>query len=217
MMAWWGGGESAYPAAMVAGRSLVAVLTFLVLVACGGSSRPSVSSTTATSVAGGSSGTASGTASTAATAPTSTTRTATHAAATHAAAARTGTHAATTATTAASRPPEVPGSRAHKTPHAVHPSGGGQEISTALVIARGGRLTPAGQAFPSAATVHLQLSNRDHASHVVVVTFPRRQTVHLAPGGKASILQNDVPPGNYRILVDGRPEGQLVVGAQGGP
>ncbi len=127
---------------------------------------------------------------------------------------------ATTVTTTTSRPPEVPRSRAQKASSSARSSGGGQggqEISTTLVIATGGRLTPAGQAFPSGATIHLELSNRDHAAHVVVATFPRRQTVHLPPGASASVLQRDVPNGDYGILVDGRREGRLIVGAQGGP
>ncbi len=221
-------------------RSLIAVLTCLALAACGGSSHRSVSSTTATGGSGGSSGTTAATASTLATrnaGSASTTRTATHPTttrtATHPATTRTAAHPATTrtgphpatraatiVTTTTSRPPEVPRSRAHKTSSPVHSSGGGQgrqEIATALVIATGGRLTPAGQAFPSGATIRLKLSNRDHAAHVVVVTFPRRQTVHLSPGADASVLQRDPPNGSYQILVDGRREGRLIVGAEGGP
>jgi hypothetical protein len=188
--------------------SLAAMAACLLLAACGGSSPSSGStSTTASSAA-------------ASTAPTSATQTA--------APAGTATNgaAAVTTTSTTTRPPEVPKSKGTggkaKQPGTSNPSGGvgessGARVSTRLEIHAGGQLEPPAVSIPAGVTIALKLTDADHAAHTVVLAVPQRQTVRLSAGARATASIPALRAGTYRILVDGTPRGQLLIGAQGGP
>jgi hypothetical protein len=129
--------------------------------------------------------------------------------------------AVTTTTSSSSRPPEVPKTKA-RTSHRAHPSGGaavssGVRVATTLQIQAGGELSPPSVSVPAGASITLTLINHAGAGHLVAFATPRRQTIRLAANARGAAVIPALHDGTYRILVDGTPRGQLVIGAQGGP
>jgi hypothetical protein len=180
--------------------SLAAVAACLLVASCGGSS-PSPATTTTTTTASSA---------------TPTTGT-THTAAPPTTAGRGAAPVTTTSTT--SRPPEVPQSKAQKRSGS---SGGVGEssqvhVSTELQVRAGGQLAPPAISVPAGVAAELKLTDRDSAPHAVVLAVPHRQTLRLSPGASATASIPALHDGTYRILVDGTPRGQLLIGAQGGP
>jgi hypothetical protein len=190
---------------MVSRRWLAALALCLLVAACGGSSHPAAGTS---SSASSSTGTATG-------GPTSS------ATAGQTSSAPSGGAAITTTTSSTSRPPEVPRTKGQKS-HRSNPSGGAAEssgvrVGTTLEIRAGGQLSPPSVSVPAGAFIDLTLINHGSAGHSVAFATPRRQTIGLAANGRASAVIPPLRDGTYRILVDGTPRGQLVIGAQGGP
>jgi hypothetical protein len=85
------------------------------------------------------------------------------------------------------------------------------------VIGSGGKLSPPSIAVPSAVSVSLVVENHDQVAHIMVLAAPERRTMRVPAHGRAHTVVTGLPNGVNRILVDGSPRGQLVIGAQGGP
>jgi hypothetical protein len=175
--------------AMTLRLSLVAVATSLVLAACGGSSHGS----------------------------------STAASATGAASSQTGTEAATrsatpTTTSSASAPPEVP-KKARKEQH----HGGsralsqGAHVKSNVAIGASGDVSPPVVSVPSGVGIELHVTNHGSSAATVALGSPAHPSVHVAPGGTRTVHTGGLQDGTYRILVNGTPRAQLMIGAQGGP
>ena len=65
--------------------------------------------------------------------------------------------------------------------------------------------------------VALRVSNHGSAAATVTLSVPSHPTVKVAPGAGGTVQTGGLKDGTYRILVNGTPRGQLMIGAQGGP
>jgi hypothetical protein len=185
-------------------RWLATVPVCLLLAACGGSAQ--TTSSTATSGTTPSSTTTTAASTVTATSPTPT-GTATNGA------------AAVTTTSTTSRPPEVPKGKARKRDRSSSSGGVSEDavVETTVAIDAGGQLAPPAVSVPSGVAIDLRLADRDTTPHSVVLALPQRQTLRLSAGASATASIPALRNGTYRILVDGTPRGQLLIGAQGGP
>lgn len=184
--------------AMGVRRPLVAIITCLGLAACGGGSSPSTT-TQATATPAASSQT-----------PTSSTQSA----ATSSAA---GT---TTTTTSASAPPEVPTTKTHKRHDDSRGHGGasqGAHVESNLTVAANGDVSPPVVSVPSGVGVELHVTNHGSGAATVALSVPSHPSVRVAAGASGTLETAGLKDGAYRILVNGTPRGQLMIGAQGGP
>ena len=183
--------------AMTLRGPLAAVLTGLALAACGASSSPQSSAGPPTSTT-----TTPATSQATSTAP--------------AASSSPSSTASTTTTTNPGAPPEASGGSGKKAkPHPTVSSGA--DFPAAYLITADGKLTPPTVAGPSGLSISLAVDNRDHAAHTVVLVAPKRRTLHV-PGGAGNLMVvRGLAAGTYRLLLDGRPAAQLVIGAAGGP
>jgi hypothetical protein len=192
---------------MIIRRSLAAVLVSVLLAACGGSSHGTSASSTTSTARNPSAGTASTASSSTASASSS---------ANSVSGSITGTSAVTT-TAKARRPPEVPGGKAKRGRGAKTTSSSDVSIPAAFVIGSGGKLSPPSVAVPPKVPVALTVENQDGTSHTLVLAAPQRRTLHARAHGSARTVVTGLANGVYRILMDGSAQGQLVIGAQGGP
>src|ERR1700727_1083891 len=185
------------------GPSLVAIGTCLGLAACGGSSNSSTTTATSTPPAP----------------PTvvTTVRATTPASA---AATTTSTAATTTTTATASAPPEVPETKTHKHPGEDGGHGGasqGARVETSVTIATNGDVSPPVLSVPSGVGIEIHVTNHGSGTATAALSVPAHPSVHLAAGASGTLESAGLKNGTYRILVNGTPRGQLLVGAQGGP
>jgi hypothetical protein len=93
----------------------------------------------------------------------------------------------------------------------------GASVAAAFVIDAGGKLAPPTISVPSKVVIALAVADHDHAAHLVLLNAPHRYSLHVKPGGDATMRIPGLPDGTYRIDVDGVARGELSVGAQGGP
>jgi hypothetical protein len=173
---------------------LVALVTCAALAGCGGSSQPSSTQATATPAASAQTATSTQAAATAAT-PTG----------------------ATTTTTSTSAPPEVPKAKRHAHHRGTGAASQGAHVETNMTIGANGDVSPAAVSVPSGVGVELHVTNHGSAPDTVALSVPSHPSVKVAPGASATLHSAGLKGGTYRILVNGTPRGQLVIGAQGGP
>lgn len=185
---------------------LVAIITCLGLAACGGASHSATSSTSAATSTGPSQ----------------------VAAATTTFSVSGEGPAVTTTTTSATAPPEVPRTETRKGDHASggggQTSGGGQSgasqgahVQSNLTVAANGDVSPPLVSVPSGVGVELHVTNHRSSAATVALSVPSHPSAHIAPGASATLQTAGLKDGTYRILVNGTPRGQLMIGAQGGP
>jgi hypothetical protein len=175
--------------------SLAATVACLALAACGGSSNSSSTQATAT--------------------PAASAQTATS---TQAAATGTGSAGATTTTTTTtSAPPEVPKAREQKHRDGTHAASQGAHVQTNLTVSANGDVSPPTVSVPSGVSVELRIANHGSSASTVALSVPSHPSVHVAPGARGTLDTAGLRDGTYRILVNGTPRGQLLIGAQGGP
>jgi hypothetical protein len=179
--------------------SLMAIITCLGLAACGGASHSSTSSATTSAP------------------PTPATIATTASATTSSSAERAAT---TTTTSTASAPPEVPKTKTHAHPGEGGGHGGvssGAHVEANVSIAASGALSPPVVSVPSGVGVELHVTNHGGAAATIALSTPGHPSVHVAPGASGTLKTGGLKDGTYRILVNGSPKGQLMIGAQGGP
>jgi len=70
---------------------------------------------------------------------------------------------------------------------------------------------------PSGVGVELEITNHGTAAATVELGTSDHPSAHVAPGGRGTLHSAGLKNGTYRILVNGTPRGQLMIGAQGGP
>jgi uncharacterized cupredoxin-like copper-binding protein len=183
---------------------LVAIITCMALAGCGGSPRSSSSQATATPAASASAQT------------TSSTQPAT----TSTQPATTSTDDTTTTTSSATAPPEVPKAKKH-THHASSSGHGGvsqgAHVETNVTVGANGDISPPAVSVPSGVGVELRVTNHGNGAATIVLSVPGHPSAHVAPGASATLETAGLKDGTYRILVNGTPRGQLMIGAQGGP
>jgi hypothetical protein len=135
---------------------------------------------------------------------------------------RTVSGVSTTTTTSAAAPPEVPRTKTHRHPgESGAPGHGGvsqgAHVEANMTVNAAGDVSPPVVSVPSGIGVQLNVTN--HGTSVVTVSLAG--TVHasarLNPGSSGQLRPGALPNGTYRILVNGTPRGQLMIGAQGGP
>lgn len=185
--------------------AFVAIVTCVGLAGCGGSSRSSSTQATATPAASSQ----------------TTSTTSTQSAATSSAA------ETITTTTNASAPPEVPKTNTHKRHddsggHGGASQGGsgasqGAHVESNLAVAANGDVSPPVVSVPSGVGLELHVANHGSSAATVVLSVPSHPSAHLAPGATGRLETGGLKNGTYRILVNGTPRGQLMIGAQGGP
>jgi hypothetical protein len=122
----------------------------------------------------------------------------------------------TTTTTSASAPPEVPHA---KTRHhgSTRAASQGVHVDTNLAVGGNGDISPPVVSVPSGVGVELRITNHGISAVTVAVSVPSHPSAKVAPGAKATLRTGGLKNGTYRILVNGTPRGQLMIGAQGGP
>jgi hypothetical protein len=188
----------------------VAIGTCVWLAACGGSSHSSTSAAQATSSPQTTASSSSG----------ETAETDTFTAS--------GESPAVTTTRTLSAPPEVPKTKTHAHPgegggHGGVSQGGhngassGAHVEAKVTIAAGGDVSPPVVSVPSGVGVEIHVANHGSATATVALSVPAHPSVHLAAGASGKLESGGLKDGTYRILVNGTPRGQLMIGAQGGP
>jgi hypothetical protein len=181
--------------------SLVAIITCLGLAGCGGSSHGASTQATAT--------------------PAASVQTTTSA---NPAVAQTDTFsvsgqgpAVTTTTTSTSAPPEVPKAKKRMHHGATHAASQGAHVEINVAVSASGDISPPVVSVPSGVGVELHVTNRGSGAATVALSVPSHPSVHVAAGAGATLETGGLKDGTYRILVNGTPRGQLMIGAQGGP
>jgi hypothetical protein len=97
------------------------------------------------------------------------------------------------------------------------PQLGGARIPATFAIRAGGALSPRTVAAPAGIAVQLTLISSDGRAHMVVVATAKPVTLHVPAGGQASTLLKQLSPATYRLEVDGKQRGSLIIGAAPGP
>jgi hypothetical protein len=188
---------------------LVAIVTCLFVAACGGSSPGSSTQATATPAA-------------AQTTTPTTTATTTPTQASSGQPSTTSTDETTTTTTNATAPPEVPKTKAHKH-HRDGDSGGhggasqGAHVESNVTVSANGDISPPVVSVPSGVGIELHITNHGGSPDTVALSVASHPSVKVAPGASGTLETGGLKEGTYRILVNGTPRGQLLIGAQGGP
>jgi hypothetical protein len=171
----------------------VAIIACAAVAGCGGSSQTSSTRATAT--------------------PAASTRTTTTSSAS--AGSSVSGHPAVTSTTVV--PPEVPKAKKHKHSATTHAVSQGAHVESHLTIGANGGVSPPAVSVPSGVGVELRVTNHGSAPDTVALSVPSHPSVKVAPGVSATLQTAGLKGGTYRILVNGTPRGQLLIGAQGGP
>ena len=86
-----------------------------------------------------------------------------------------------------------------------------------MTVGANGDITPPVVSVPSGVGVELHVTNHGSGAARVALNVPGHPSVHVAPGTSATLETAGLKNGTYRILVNGTPRGQLMIGAQGGP
>jgi hypothetical protein len=90
-------------------------------------------------------------------------------------------------------------------------------VETNVTVSASGDISPPVVSVPSGVGVELHVTNRGSGTAAVVLSVPSHPSVHVAAGAGATLETGGLKDGTYRILVNGTPRGQLMIGAQGGP
>lgn len=193
-----GGSDLSMLGAMRLRPSVAAIVTCLCLAACGGSSHGNSNTVTATPA-------------------TSTQATTSPPNAVASTTTMNVSGVGTTTTRSTSAPPEVPKAKKQKHHGATHAASQGAHVETNMTINAAGDISPPVVSVPSGVGVEIHVTNHGSAADTIVLSVPTHPSVHVAPGASASLETGGLKDGNYRILVNGSPKGQLMIGAQGGP
>jgi hypothetical protein len=177
---------------------LVVIATSLLVAACGGSSSSSTSTATATPAASSQTTTSP---------PNAVAGTTT----------MTVSDVGTTTTTSTSAPPEVPKAKKEKHHGSSRAASQGAHVETNLTVSAAGDISPPVVSVPSGVGVEIHVVNHGSAADTVTLSVPAHPSVRVGPGASGTLQTAGLKDGTYRILVNGTPRGQLLIGAQGGP
>ncbi len=127
--------------------------------------------------------------------------------------------AVTTTITGTSAPPEVPKAKKQKQKHhGTTPAvSQGAHVQSNLTVSANGDVTPPVVSVPSGVGVELHVTNHGSGAATVALSVPGHPSVKVAAGANGALQTAGLKDGTYRILVNGTPRGQLMIGAQGGP
>lgn len=178
---------------------LVAIITCMALVGCGGSSHSSTTHATATPAGSSHTGTGAGAAS--ATISNG----------------RDPIDNIATTTTRAAPPPEVPKNKKHEVHGTTVLASQGAHVETRMTLSANGDVSPPVVSVPSGVGVLLHITNHGSVTETIALSVPTHPSGKVAPGASATLQTGGLKDGTYRILVNGTPRGQLMIGAQGGP
>ncbi len=90
-------------------------------------------------------------------------------------------------------------------------------LPVTFVIRPGGKLVPPQIGVPGGLPVQLTVRSADGAAHHVVLQSPSPTTLSVPAGGRASTRITGLNKGQYKITVDGKAAGELVIGVSPGP
>jgi hypothetical protein len=90
-------------------------------------------------------------------------------------------------------------------------------VETSVTISGAGDVSPPVVSVPSGVAVEIHVANHGAAAATVVLAVPTHPSVRVGPGASGRVQTAGLKDGTYRILVNGTPRGQLMIGAQGGP
>ncbi len=90
-------------------------------------------------------------------------------------------------------------------------------MQTSLTVRANGDVSIPVISLPSGVGVEIHVTNHGSAAATVALAVPAHPTVQVAPGATGTLHSAGLKNGTYRILVNGTPRGQLMIGAQGGP
>ncbi|HEY1712633.1 MAG TPA: cupredoxin domain-containing protein [Solirubrobacteraceae bacterium] len=93
----------------------------------------------------------------------------------------------------------------------------GAHVEANVTIAANGDVSPPVVSVPSGVGVELHVTNHASAAATVALSAPAHPSAHVAAGATGTLESAGLKNGTYRILVNGTPRGQLMIGAQGGP
>lgn len=93
----------------------------------------------------------------------------------------------------------------------------GVRLPATFTIHLGGAVTPPNVTAPSSVTIVLSVICVDRRGHAVTIHTPAPHSLRVPAHGSASVTLAGLPPGRYRLSVDGAPRATLVVGGQPGP
>ena len=180
--------------------TLVAIVTCLGLAACGGSSHSNSNSNTVNAT------------------PATSTQTTTSAPnAVSSATSMTVTGVGTTTTTSTSAPPEVPKAKKQKHHGGTQAASQGAHVEASVTVSASGDISPPVISVPSGVGVEIHVTNHGSAAATIALSVPGHPSVHVGSGASRTLETGGLKDGTYRILVNGTPRGQLMIGAQGGP
>jgi hypothetical protein len=104
------------------------------------------------------------------------------------------------------------------TPHSTQTqSSADVRLPVTFVVRPGGRLVPPQIGVPGGLPVQLTVTSADGAAHHVVLRSPSPTTLSVPAGGRASTRITGLKKGHYKITIDGKPAGELVIGVSPGP
>ena len=90
-------------------------------------------------------------------------------------------------------------------------------VPATFAIQSGGKLVPATVSAPAFLAIEVMVASTDGSGYQVVVHTPTPYTLAVPAGGKASLLIPGQRAGQYKIDVDGRTRGALLIGGEPGP
>jgi hypothetical protein len=149
-------------------------------------------------------GGSSGSSTNAATAPTSTTTT-------------TATTAAITSPSTSTSASDTQATTTTRSTHTTQVQSADVRLPVTFVVRPGGKLMPPQIGVPGNLPIQLTVRSADGAAHHVVLQSPSPTTLNVPAGGRASVRINGLKKGAYRLTVDGKAGGHLVIGVSPGP
>jgi hypothetical protein len=194
-----GGGDVSMLGAMRLGAPLVAIITCTTLAACGGSTQKSSTQTTAGPAASARTSAGSSAATTASSSG------------------RDPIDNIATTTSNVAAPPEARKAKGHAVHGTIYAASQGAHVETRITVSANGEVSPPAVSVPSGVGVELHITNHGSRTDTVALSVPGHPSVKVAPRATATLQTPGLKDGTYRIVVNGTPRGQLMIGAQGGP
>ena len=124
---------------------------------------------------------------------------------------------ATTASASSSATPQTRTTTTSTTHTTRTQSSADVRLPVTFVVRPGGRLVPPQIGVPGGLPVQLTVTSADGAAHHVVLQSPSPTMLSVPAGGRASTRITGLKKGHYKITVDGKAAGELIIGVSPGP